>query len=97
MGTSPVCVADSMLKSGSKNKPAISFMDDSYALTRLGDLEEKVNSLSNKPAKLPLEKEEMLNASLSRMETLEAELLAAKKVPFFLLVWFMFSHGRDFK
>lgn len=97
METNPVCVADTMLKSGGKNKPVISFMDDSYAMKRLGDLEDKVNSLRNMPAKLPLEKEEMLNASLSRMETLEAELLAAKKVPILMLTWFMFSHGSDFK
>ncbi|KAL6963835.1 hypothetical protein U1Q18_034840 [Sarracenia purpurea var. burkii] len=48
-------------------------------MKRMSELEEKVVILSNKPVAIPPEKEEMLNAALSRVDTLEQELSASKK------------------
>ncbi|XP_071730007.1 phosphatidylinositol/phosphatidylcholine transfer protein SFH12-like [Rutidosis leptorrhynchoides] len=48
-------------------------------MKRLGDLEEKVIILTNKPVEMPPEKEEMLNNALHRIESLEIELSATKK------------------
>lgn len=47
---------------------------------RLGDLEEKVENLQSKPSEMPSEKEELLNAAVCRVDALEAELIATKKV-----------------
>lgn len=49
-------------------------------MKRLGDLEEKVIILTNRPIEMPPEKEEMLNNALNRIESLEIELSATKKV-----------------
>lgn len=49
-------------------------------MKRMADLEEKMNTLSKKPTTMPPEKEEQLNAALSRVETLEQELSVTKKV-----------------
>ncbi|KAK8959063.1 hypothetical protein KSP40_PGU006288 [Platanthera guangdongensis] len=46
---------------------------------RLGELEEKVDTLQTKPIELPLEKEELLDAAVRRVDALEAELIATKK------------------
>lgn len=51
-------------------------------LKRLGELEEKVNTLQAKPSEMPYEKEELLNAAVCRVDALEAELIATKKVLF---------------
>lgn len=51
-------------------------------LKRLGELEEKVNTLQAKPSEMPYEKEELLNAAVCRVDALEAELIATKKVQF---------------
>lgn len=59
---------------------AVSTVEYSAVLKRLGDLEEKVSVLSKKPAELPPEKEELLMAAVSRVEALEAELEATRKV-----------------
>ncbi|XP_004500794.1 phosphatidylinositol/phosphatidylcholine transfer protein SFH6 [Cicer arietinum] len=48
-------------------------------LKRLGDLEEKVDTLQSKPSEMPYEKEELLNAAVCRVDALEAELIATKK------------------
>ncbi|BAT82784.1 hypothetical protein VIGAN_03284700 [Vigna angularis var. angularis] len=61
----------------------------SSALKRLGELEEKVDMLQSKPNVMPYEKEELLNAAVYRVDALEAELIATKKVKqllFFLQV-----------
>ncbi|KAI3978844.1 hypothetical protein MKX01_016019 [Papaver californicum] len=51
-----------------------------YAIMkRMADLEDKVTSLSSKPATMPVDKEEMLNAALNRVDALEQELLTTKK------------------
>ncbi|KAL4198880.1 hypothetical protein AMTRI_Chr03g48250 [Amborella trichopoda] len=57
------------------------FEGGDYALVakRLSDLEEKVITLSSKPLEMPPEKEEQLNAAISRVDALEAELMATKK------------------
>ncbi|KAH6767190.1 Sec14p-like phosphatidylinositol transfer family protein [Perilla frutescens var. hirtella] len=51
----------------------------SSVLKRLGELEEKVNTLQSKPSEMPHEKEELLNAAVYRVDALEAELIATKK------------------
>ncbi|KAL7602259.1 phosphatidylinositol/phosphatidylcholine transfer protein SFH8 [Lactuca sativa] len=48
-------------------------------LKRLGELEEKVDTLNSKPSTMPYEKEELLNAAVCRVDALEAELIATKK------------------
>lgn len=55
--------------------------DDYLAMKkRMSKLEEMVSFLMQKHAAMPPEKEEMLNAALSRVSILEEELWAAKKV-----------------
>ena len=60
--------------------PAISSADYVTVMKRMAELEDKVNVLLTKPATMPPEKEEMLNAALSRVDALEQELMATKKV-----------------
>lgn len=55
-------------------------------LKRLGELEEKVDTLQSKPSEMPYEKEELLNAAVCRVDALEAELIATKKVASYALV-----------
>lgn len=52
----------------------------SSIMWRLTELEEKVGSLSSKPLQMPFDKEELLNAAVCRVDALEAELIATKKV-----------------
>lgn len=52
----------------------------SCAFKKLGELEEKVDMLQAKPFEMPYEKEELLNAAVCRVDALEAELIATKKV-----------------
>jgi hypothetical protein len=49
-------------------------------LQRLAELEEKVQTLQEKPSEMPCEKEELLNAAVRRVDALEAELIVTKKV-----------------
>ncbi|GAB4837882.1 Phosphatidylinositol/phosphatidylcholine transfer protein sfh8 [Ancistrocladus abbreviatus] len=51
----------------------------SNVLKRLGELEEKVDTLQSRPSEMPCEKEELLNAAVCRVDALEAELIATKK------------------
>ncbi|XP_009781464.1 phosphatidylinositol/phosphatidylcholine transfer protein SFH8-like [Nicotiana tabacum] len=51
----------------------------SVVLKKLGELEDKVNTLQEKPSEMPYEKEELLNAAVCRVDALEAELIATKK------------------
>ena len=48
-------------------------------MKRMAELEAKLQTM-NKPACMPPEKEEMLNAAISRADALEHELMATKKV-----------------
>jgi len=52
----------------------------SSMMKRLGELEEKVDALQSKPSEMPYEKVELLNAAVCRVDALEAELIATKKV-----------------
>ncbi|KAK4341247.1 hypothetical protein RND71_039748 [Anisodus tanguticus] len=58
--------------------PTISNNEYFSMMKRMGELEEKVISLSNKPSSLPPEKEEMLNKVMSHVDKLEQELCATK-------------------
>ncbi|KAL3843436.1 hypothetical protein ACJIZ3_000839 [Penstemon smallii] len=62
--------------------PTPSFLEAqllSSVIKRLGELEDKVNTLQAKPSEMPYEKEELLNAAVYRVDALEAELIATKK------------------
>ncbi|XP_043712967.1 phosphatidylinositol/phosphatidylcholine transfer protein SFH8-like [Telopea speciosissima] len=59
--------------------PGFTEADLSSVLKRLGELEEKVDTLQAKPSEMPYEKEELLNAAVCRVDALEAELIATKK------------------
>uniref|UniRef100_A0A7N0T940 Uncharacterized protein n=1 Tax=Kalanchoe fedtschenkoi TaxID=63787 RepID=A0A7N0T940_KALFE len=59
--------------------PTISRSDYMSVLTRLANLEDKMITLSKKPVAMPSEKEEMLNAALSRVGALEQELSSTKR------------------
>ncbi|XP_058009163.1 phosphatidylinositol/phosphatidylcholine transfer protein SFH12 isoform X2 [Hevea brasiliensis] len=66
---------------GRANQPlesTISSADYKTLIKRMAELEERVKVLSTKPSMTP-EKEEMLNAAISRVDTLEQELMATKK------------------
>lgn len=71
----------------------------STVLGRLHELEEKVNILQEKPSKMPYEKEELLNAAVCRVDALEAELIATKKVKIYHMEesdhkkWWISSHS----
>ncbi|KAI4342147.1 hypothetical protein MLD38_026802 [Melastoma candidum] len=58
----------------------------SSVVKRLGELEEKVNTLQAKPSEMPYEKEELLNAAVCRVEALEAELITTKKALYEALI-----------
>lgn len=80
------------LDSGSKEEfrppsPAPGFTEADLLLSvlkRLGELEEKVEELQAKPSEMPSEKEELLNAAVCRVDALEAELITAKKVNYYI-------------
>lgn len=74
---------DPMMKPHQLPAPTISTTEYLSMMKRMGELEEKVTLLSNKPAVMPPEKEEMLNAALSRVDVLEQELSSTKKVHIF--------------
>ncbi|KAI4375701.1 hypothetical protein MLD38_013538 [Melastoma candidum] len=58
----------------------------SSVVKRLGELEEKVDTLRSKPSEMPYEKEELLNAAVCRVEALEAELITTKKALYEALI-----------
>ncbi|XP_055808225.1 phosphatidylinositol/phosphatidylcholine transfer protein SFH3-like [Solanum dulcamara] len=61
------------------SEPTISSSEYFSMIKRMEELEEKVITLTNKPASLPPEKEEMLNNAMKRIDTLEQELSATHK------------------
>ncbi|KAJ4716560.1 Phosphatidylinositol/phosphatidylcholine transfer protein [Melia azedarach] len=78
---SPVFYGDTMMK-GHVHKlqgPSMSGADHMSMVKRMAELEEKVNTLTAKPAAIPPEKEAMLNAAMSRVNTLEEQLAATRK------------------
>jgi len=80
--------SDNMVKSQMHEfAPApISSSDYFMMLKRMAELEEKVTVLNMKPAAMPVEKQELLDAAISRVSTLEQELAATKKVSTFVRV-----------
>ncbi|XP_019086899.1 PREDICTED: phosphatidylinositol/phosphatidylcholine transfer protein SFH12 [Camelina sativa] len=82
--SSPVyCDDASMNKSAMQSEkmtvPAISGEDFMAIMKRMAELEQKVTVLSAQPTVMPPDKEEMLNAAISRSNILEQELAATKK------------------
>lgn len=81
--SSPCYCVDTMFKGQAPShhfpEPAISGAEYMSVLKRMAELEDKVSVLSMKPAAMPAEKEEMLNAAISRVDALEQELTATKK------------------
>ncbi|KZV52627.1 hypothetical protein F511_07020, partial [Dorcoceras hygrometricum] len=74
---------DTMLEEFRPPSPTPTFTETdllSSVLKRLSELEDKVISLQTKPSEMPYEKEELLNAAVCRVDALEAELIATKKV-----------------
>ncbi|XP_054786535.1 phosphatidylinositol/phosphatidylcholine transfer protein SFH6-like isoform X2 [Prosopis cineraria] len=66
---------------------ALTYADQlSFMLMKLGELEEKVDTLQSKPSEMPNEKEELLNAAVCRVDALEAELIATKKALYEALI-----------
>ena len=61
----------------------------SFLLRQVSELEKKVKILQTKPAQMPSEKEQLLNAAIYRLDAIEAELIATKKVIPFII----FLHG----
>ncbi|KAL1209372.1 Phosphatidylinositol/phosphatidylcholine transfer protein SFH4 [Cardamine amara subsp. amara] len=51
----------------------------SSVVSRLGDLENQIETLHLKKSEMPQEKEELLNAAVYRVDALEAELITTKK------------------
>lgn len=66
------------------NMPLVTVSQNDYMMMmkRMNDLEDKVINLSQKPPTMPPEKEELLNAALSRVHELEHELSSTKTVHF---------------
>lgn len=69
------CYESTMVK-----PPSIPIDDHIALMKRMAELEDKLNALTVKPSAMPKEKEEILNATLSRVCNLEQELAASKKV-----------------
>jgi rRNA maturation endonuclease Nob1 len=62
------------------SEEAVEEAEDAVSAKRLSELEEKVIALLTKPASMPADKEEVLQAAVSRVSALEEELAATKKV-----------------
>ncbi|KAM0932884.1 putative CRAL-TRIO lipid binding domain, CRAL/TRIO domain, CRAL/TRIO domain superfamily [Dioscorea sansibarensis] len=80
--SSPTLTSDSMPNGQTSPPPPVPQLNEvefSSLLTRLGELEDRVNMLQVKPSKMPSEKEELLNAAVCRVDALEAELISTKK------------------
>lgn len=60
--------------------PAISAQEFMTVMKRMAELEEKMVNMNNITVFMPPEKEELLNAAITRADALEQELLATKKV-----------------
>ncbi|KAK6924417.1 CRAL-TRIO lipid binding domain, partial [Dillenia turbinata] len=78
--SNPSYCVDTMMKDHGRQLPAPSISAAEYLkmMTRMAELEEKVSILSMKPS-FSAEKEEMLNAAISKVDTLEQELMSTKK------------------
>ncbi|KAK3157877.1 hypothetical protein QOZ80_2AG0129540 [Eleusine coracana subsp. coracana] len=83
-GSRPATLAKSkskiQVRQRSKLSPeAVKAAEQAVSAKRLADLEEKVIALLTQPAAMPADKEEMLQAAVSRVSALEEELAATKK------------------
>ncbi|KAL4351546.1 hypothetical protein GQ457_06G002120 [Hibiscus cannabinus] len=78
-GSGQVCYGKQITSPASQLRPRISKADFIAMAKRMAELEEKVVLLSAKQADMPPDKEELLNAALSRVSILEKELSEAKQ------------------
>lgn len=60
--------------------PNISAQEFMTVMKRMAELEDRMVNMNNQTTCMPPEKEEMLNAAITRADALEQELLATKKV-----------------
>ncbi|XP_076922903.1 phosphatidylinositol/phosphatidylcholine transfer protein SFH3-like [Bidens hawaiensis] len=72
---------EDLLANKKKQASTVSTAEYLTLMKRLAELEEQIIVLDNKPAELPPEKEEVLSNALKRVDALETELAAVKKVP----------------
>ena len=85
-GSKPTTLTKSKSKIQARQRSKISLEavkaadEDGVSAKRLAELEEKIIALLAKPATMPADKEEMLQAAVSRVSALEEELAATKKV-----------------
>ena len=85
-GSKPATLTKSKSKIQARQRSKISLEavkaadEDGVSAKRLAELEEKIIALITKPATMPTDKEEMLQAAVSRVSALEEELAATKKV-----------------
>ncbi|TKY55850.1 Phosphatidylinositol/phosphatidylcholine transfer protein SFH12 [Spatholobus suberectus] len=68
-----------VLNSDQMTNPAISAQEFMTVMKRMAELEEKMVNMNSQTTCMPPEKEEMLNAAITRADALEQELLATKK------------------
>lgn len=81
-GNMPRKLADATLQAHGYqlSEPTVSSSEYFSMIKRMEELEEKVITLTNKPASLAPDKEELLNNAMKRIDTLEQELSATHKV-----------------
>uniref|UniRef100_M1BET3 Sec14 cytosolic factor n=1 Tax=Solanum tuberosum TaxID=4113 RepID=M1BET3_SOLTU len=77
----PRKLADATLQAHGYQLSELTISSSEYfsMIKRMEELEEKVITLTNKPASLPPEKEELLNNAMKRIDTLEQDLSATHK------------------
>ena len=66
--------------------PAVSMAEFSAVMKRLGELEEEKSVANSKPVQIPFEKGQQLNAVVSKVDKLESELEATKKVMLVIVI-----------
>lgn len=84
-GGKPATLSESKSKIQERQQPklseeAVKEAEDAVSAKRLVELEEKVIALLTKPASMPVDKEDILQAAVNRVSALEEELAATKKV-----------------
>lgn len=78
--SSSVYSAGGQVPSDQMTSPTISAQEFMTVMKRMAELEEKMGNMNHQNPCMPPEKEEMLNAAISRADALEQELMATKKV-----------------
>ncbi|EES06876.1 phosphatidylinositol/phosphatidylcholine transfer protein SFH3 isoform X2 [Sorghum bicolor] len=83
-GGKPATLSESKSKIQERQQPklseeAVKEAEDAVSAKRLVELEEKVIALLTKPASMPVDKEDILQAAVNRVSALEEELAATKK------------------